>query len=174
MLADKEPSDTMNASSKKWRTYEEVAAEILGRLKAELGLLSVEGKQSAPGLSGTDWELDAKGIKDGPNAFVVVECRRYTTSRLKQEAVASLAWRIQDTGAVGGLLVSPLGLQEGARKVAASANIQSVVLNADATPQQFVLAFLGNLFVGLTGVAARGEVGNVTAVVENNVSGSTS
>jgi hypothetical protein len=65
-----------------------------------------------------------------------------------------------------------MGLQEGARKVAAAANILSVVLNADATPQQFVLAFLGNLFVGLTGVAARGEVGIVTAVVENNVPGS--
>ena len=75
----------------------------------------------------------------GCDAFVVVECRRYTTSRIKQEAVAALAWRIQDTGAVGALLVSPLGLQEGARKVAAAANVVAVVLNADATPQQFVL-----------------------------------
>jgi hypothetical protein len=156
----------------KWRTYEEVASEILGRLKEELGLSSIEGKQSVPGHSGTDWELDAKGIKEGSDAFVIVECRRYTTSRLKQEAVASLAWRIQDTGAEGGLLVSPLGLQEGASKVAASANILSVVLSADATPQQFALSFLGNLFVGLTGVAARGEVGNVTPVVENNVADS--
>ena len=159
----------MEVLPKNWRTYEEVAAEILGRLKQELGLSSIEGKQSVPGRSGTDWELDAKGIKEGSDAFVVVECRRYTTTKLKQEAVASLAWRIQDTGAAGGLLVSPLGLQEGARKVAGFANILSVVLNADATPQQFALSFLGNLFVGLMGVAARIEVGNVTAVVENNV-----
>ena len=152
----------MNDSPKHWRTYEEVAAEILDRLRAEIGLLSVQGKQSAHGCSGTMWEFDAKGIKDGPNAFVIVECRRYKTSRIKQAAVAALAWIIQDTGAVGGLLVSPMGLQEGAAKVAASANILSVTLNADATPQQFVLAFLGNLFVGLTGVAAQGKVGTVT------------
>lgn len=159
----------MEVSPKKWRTYEEVAAEILGRLKEEFRLSSIEGKQSISGLSGTVWELDAKGIIEASNAFVIVECRRYMTSKLKQEAVAALAFRIQDTGAAGGLIVSPLDLQEGARKVATSANIQSVVLGADATPQQFVLSFLGNLFVGFKGVEAHGEVGSLTAVVENNV-----
>lgn len=163
--------EAMAASLKQWRTYEEVAAEILDRLKVELGLSAVEGKQSIPGFSGTEWELDAKGIKDGSEAFVIVECRRYTTSRIKQEAVAALAFRIQDTGAAGGFIVSPLGLQEGAQKVAASANIHSVILNAGATPQQFVLSFLGDLFVGLTGVEARAEAGRVIAVVENNVGG---
>jgi hypothetical protein len=152
-----------------WRTYEEVAAQILDRLREELGLSAVEGKQSIPGLSGTEWELDAKGINHGSEAFVIVECRRHTTSGIKQGAIAELAFRIQDTGAAGGFLVSPLGFQEGAQKVAASANIHSVKLNAGATPQQFALSFLGNLFVGLTGVEARAEAGKVTAVVENNV-----
>ena len=112
----------MASSPKKWLSYEEVATEILGRIKEELGLATVEGKQSASGSSGTDWELDAKGIKDETGAFVVIECRRHTTSRLKQAAVASLAWCIQDTGASGGFIVSPMGLQEGASKVAAAAN----------------------------------------------------
>ena len=151
------------------RRYEEVAAEILGRVKHELGISSVEGKQVVPGLSGTDWELDAKGIKAGSDAYVIIECRRYTTSRLKQEAVAGLAWRIHDTGASGALLVSPLGLQEGAQRVAAAANVVAVHLDAEATPQQFVVSFLNHLFVGLTGVEARGEVGTLTPVVENNV-----
>ncbi|MFC6520373.1 restriction endonuclease [Undibacterium arcticum] len=115
--------------------------------------------------------MDAKGIQSGSEAFVIVECRRYTTSRIKQEAVGALAFRIQDTGAAGGFMVSPLGLQEGAQKVAASANIHSVILNAEATPQEFVLSFLGNLFVSLTGVDMRGEVGKMTPVVENNVAG---
>jgi len=109
-----------------------------------------------------DWELDAKGIKADGCAFVVVECRRHTISKIKQAAVASLAWCIQDTGAAGGFIVSPLGLQEGAVKVAAAASIQAVTLNADATPQQFVLLFLGNLFVGLTGVEAQGQTGKLT------------
>lgn len=104
----------MEAVPKKWLTYEQVAAEILDRIKEELGLSAVEGKQSTPGSSGTDWELDAKGIKDNSGTFVVIECRRHTKSRIKQAAVASLAWCIQDTGAAGGVIVSPLGLQEGA------------------------------------------------------------
>ena len=72
-----------------------------------------------------------------------------TTSkvRIEQEEAGGLAFRIMDTGAVGGLFVTPIGLQEGARKVAAATNIRLVRLNADATPQQFVLEFLGNLFV---------------------------
>jgi predicted esterase YcpF (UPF0227 family) len=115
--------------------------------------------------------LDAKGLKDESGTFVVVECRRHTKSKIKQAAVASLAWCIQDTGAVSGLIGSPLGLQAGASKVAAAANIRAVTLNADATPQQFVLSFLGNLFVGVSGVEARRQVGQLTPVVENNVSG---
>jgi hypothetical protein len=181
----------MKASPISWRTYEEVAAEILDRLSEELGLSAVEGKQTLQGLSGTAWEIDAKGFKQGSEAFVIVECRHHTTSRIKQEAIAALAFRILDTGAAGGLLVSPLGLQEGAQKVAASANIYSMILNAGATPQQFALSFLEKLFVGLagveasaetgkvtasvevglTGVEVRGEAGKVTAVVEDNVSG---
>lgn len=161
----------MASSPKKWSTYEEVAKEILDRLKLDIGLLSVEGKQSVSGLSGTEWELDAKGIKDVSEAFVIVECRRYMTSKLKQEALAALAFRIQDTGAVGGFIVSPLGLQEGAQKVAASANILSIILSAEATPQQFSLSFLEKLFIGTTGVMARSEVGTMATVVENNVSG---
>lgn len=129
----------MNAPSSPSRKYEEVATEILGRVRHELGFSSVEGKQAVPGVSGTDWELDAKGVKVGSDAFVIIECRRYTSSRLKQEAVAGLAWRINDTGAAGALLVSPLGLQQGAQKVAAAANVVAVRLNAEATPQQFVL-----------------------------------
>jgi len=118
----------MSSPLSRSRRYEEVAAEILGRVKHELGISSVEGKQVVPGLSGTDWELDAKGIKAGSDAYVIIECRRYTTSRLKQEAVAGLAWRIHDTGASGALLVSPLGLQEGAQRVAAAANVVAVHL----------------------------------------------
>ena len=156
----------MNAPSSPSRKYEEVATEILGRVRRELGLSSVEGKQAVPGVSGTDWELDAKGVRVGSDAFVIIECRRYTTSRLKQEAVAGLAWRIHDTGAAGALLVSPLGLQQGAQKVAAAANVVAVRLNAEATPQQFVLSFLNHLFVGLSGVEACGQVGTLTPIVE--------
>jgi hypothetical protein len=59
-----------------------------------------------------------------------------------------------------------MGLQEGAQKVASARNIRSIVLNADATEQQFALGFLGNLFVGVPGVEARAEAGNLAPGIE--------
>ena len=50
--------------------------------------------------------------------FVIIECRRYTKSRQSQEKIGGLAYRILDTGARGGILISPLGMQEGASKIA--------------------------------------------------------
>jgi hypothetical protein len=105
------------------------------RLAQEFGLNFVEGKQRIQGLrSGTAWEIDA----EGDQRFFIVECRRYTTSKQNQEKVRVLAYRISDTGAVGGILVSPLGLQEGAAKIAAAANIISIELleNSTATDLQ--------------------------------------
>jgi len=136
-----------SADEKKWRTYEEVAAYLLDRLCHHFGLFRVEGKQQLPGQgSGTDWEIDAKGVKDQKSAlFVLVECRRRTTSRLKQEDLAALAFRIRDTGAVGGIIVSPLELQVGARKVAESANIVEVTLSPEATTANFIMKFLNRI-----------------------------
>jgi hypothetical protein len=76
-----------------------------------LKLERVEGKQTLVGESGADWEIDAKGLEAESGAIVVVECRRYTTSRIKQGAVAQLAWTIDDLGAPGGIVVTPIGVQ---------------------------------------------------------------
>ena len=61
-----------------------------------------------------------------------------------------MAYRIHDTGADGGILVTPLPLQEGAKKIAALNNIVSVTLAADSTPENFVIAFFDKLHLGLT------------------------
>lgn len=136
------------ARQEDWKRYEEAATRILDELAAHFGFTRVEGKQSVPGKeSGTDWEIDAKGVSENDEAFVIIECRRYTTSKITQEKAGALAYRIKDTGAKGGVFVTPIGVQEGARKVAVAANIKVVRLNPDATPQQFVLEFLGSLFV---------------------------
>ena len=83
-----------------WESYEDVARFLLEKLgdKLGLGLERVEGKQKLVGESGAEWEIDGKGVKADGGAIVVVECRRYTTSRVKQSAVASLAWTISDLG----------------------------------------------------------------------------
>lgn len=159
-------------TSDEWRRYEVAAKQIIERLRTEFGFSAVEGKQTVDGQSGTQWEIDAKGLTEGPSTFVIIECRRYTTSRLKQEDIAAVAWRILDTGASGALVVTPLGLQEGAAKVAAAAGVRAVRLPADASLESYVVEFLGNLYASLRGAQAVAEAGVLTPVVENNVSSS--
>ncbi len=134
---------------KSWQSYEEVAAYLLNKFAEHFGLECVEGKQCIPGTSGTDWEIDAKGVADNGEGFLIVECKRYTKSRLDQERIGGLAFRIQDTGAIGGIVVSPLDLQDGAKKVAAHANIHHVILSPNSTPAQYFLQFLNDTFIGI-------------------------
>jgi hypothetical protein len=148
-----EPREGQDDSQKPdWMRYEEVATYLLNRFAKEFGLKFVEGKQHIQGQrSGTTWEIDAKGIAEGDEGFFLVECRRYTTSKQSQEKTGALAYRIIDTKAVGGIIVSPLGLQEGADKIAASENIITVKLNANSTPTDFAIQFFDKLCLGITG-----------------------
>jgi hypothetical protein len=149
--------------TKTFQTYEQVAAFLLNGFAEHFGLKRVEGKQDMPGLmSGTTWEIDGKGVKAGGEAFIVVECRRYTASRLNQEALAALAYRIRDTGAIGGIIVTPLGIQEGAAKVAGGEGIVSVQLDPSSTTSDYVLRFLNKVMIGASV--------NLTAAVHVSVS----
>ncbi|MBS4729698.1 restriction endonuclease [Mycobacterium sp. SM1] len=133
-----------------WKSYEEVARHLLETVGHLLGLKleRVEGKQTLVGESGANWEIDAKGVKAQSGAIVVIECRRYTDSRVKQSAVASLAWTISDVGASGGIIVTPIGVQKGGQIVAQSADIEIVHLDANATPTDFRIKFLEKVVVG--------------------------
>lgn len=132
-----------------FESYEQVAAHLLDQFASQLGLGRVEGKQDVRGLRSGTWEVDAKGVKIDREGFVIVECRRYTTSKLKQEHLAALAYRILDTGAAGGIVVSPMDLQEGAKKLAAAERIIEVKLTPNSTPYEFVLSFLNQIMIGL-------------------------
>ncbi len=136
-------------SKQKWESYEEVAAYLLNQMAIAFGLEQVEGKQSVIGLrSGTKWMIDAKGIAQGNEGFIIIECRRYTGSKQKQEQTAGLAYRILDTKASGGIIVSPLGLQVGAAKIANAESIQSVRLDENSTRTDYILKFLNQVFLG--------------------------
>lgn len=136
--------------TKKWKSYEEVAQYLLNQFAENFGLGTVEGKQIIPGQSGTNWKIDAKGLKTEGEGFLIVECRRYTTSRLSQESVGAIAYRIKDTGAEGGIVVSPLELQKGAKKVAEHEGIQHVILDPNSTTTDYMLKFLNQIFVGIS------------------------
>ncbi len=133
-----------------WQSYEEVATYLLNKFASDFGLSRVESKQSLSGVnSSTSWEIDAKGFRQGNDGFVIVECRRYTNSKQNQEKVASLAYRISDTGAVGGIVVSPLGLQKGAKLIAGKENIIDVKLHPKSTSTEFSMQFLNKIFLGI-------------------------
>lgn len=54
--------------------YEELAAYFLNLSKEEFGLKEVEGKQKIVGKA-TKWEIDAKGVLQNGEGFIVVECK---------------------------------------------------------------------------------------------------
>jgi Zn finger protein HypA/HybF involved in hydrogenase expression len=61
-----------------------------------------------------------------------------------------LAYNILDTNAQGAILVSPMGFQKGAKKVAAAENIIEVKLPATCTATDFVIQFFNKICVGMT------------------------
>lgn len=144
---------------KDWEKYEDTATHLLNLVKQEFGLKAIEGKQKVKGAI-TNWEIDAKGVKENGMGFLIIECRRYSKAKQSQDKVAALAFTIEDTGATGGIIVSPLGLQEGAQKIANAENIISVKIDKNSTPKNFTIDFLQKLFIGVEVII--GEVMDVT------------
>lgn len=155
----------MGPESKTWQTYEEVAVHLLNRLSEQFGLNRVEEKQEVEGESGTTWEIDGKGVREGDDAFVILECRRYPSNRVAQEEVGGLAFRISDTGAEGGIIVTPIGLQEGAKKVAEHTDVQTVQLDEDSTTTDYILTFLDRVFIGRSLTDSVGTEDHVSVTV---------
>ncbi len=139
----------MTTKTKNWKTYEEVAKYLLNEIAAEFELEQFEGKQSIKGKrSQNSWEIDAKDISGNNETFFIVECRRNTSSRQSQEKLGGLTYRIIDSGAKGGIIVSPLELQKGAKLIAKAENIHHVMLNENCTTSEYILRFLNKLRVG--------------------------
>ena len=138
-------------------SYEQVTTYLIGHFAEDLGLSRVEGKQELVGLkSGTIWEIDAGGIRESDGAIVIVECRRRTTSKAKQEEMGGLVTRIIDTAAGGGIYVSPRGMQKGAKKVAAAWNILDVQLASESTIQDYAMRLQNKVFTGVSASMAFG------------------
>ncbi|MCC3256522.1 hypothetical protein ABQF08_21960 [Xanthomonas campestris pv. campestris] len=140
----------MTSTPSNWATYEQVARKVISDLHRELGVDIVEGKQRLQGKSGAIWEVDAKATSGSSDGFFVIEVRRHTTSGQKQEHLAALAYRIQDLGGSGGIIVSPLPLQHGARLVAFHEKIVEMTLAADSTTENYMAQFLERTFYKAT------------------------
>ena len=137
---------------KEWKTYEKIGTVLLNEMAKNFNLKKVESKQKLVGKkSGEKWEIDAKGITKNSKAFFVIEFRRYTTRRIPKGDVAGLRGRIEDLDAEGGILVSPLGFQKGAKKYAKSFGIIEVKMNENSTNLDYILEFLNKIIVGRSG-----------------------
>lgn len=132
-----------------WRRYEDAARAVLKAIGPALGISGVGPKEKKPGASGTDWELDATAWVEGQEGFLVVEVRRYATSRLKQKDMGAFAFCVQDVGASGGIVVSPLPPQRGATVIAKSKGFACVRLSLDSTPDTYLAEFMGKQFHGV-------------------------
>jgi Restriction endonuclease len=137
-------------ADEQWRKYEEVAQYLLDQFADQLGLERVEAKQKIVGLiSGRQIEIDGKGVRQGNTGFVVVECKKFK-DRVEAEKLEALAFRIQDVGADGGIIVTTLALQSGARKIAESQNIVTVRMSQDSTIENYVMRFFSQLMAGVS------------------------
>ena len=134
---------------KDWERYEKTARYLLNQFAGEFGLGKVEGKQIVAGKSGTSWEIDAKAVKLDGRVFLVVECRLRNAS-IDQGQVGKLAYTIHDTGGEGGIFVTPIGFQRGARKLAEYENIHHVVLDQNSTNEAYVIEFLDQIIMGFS------------------------
>lgn len=132
-----------------WKSYEQIASFVLNQCAKEFGLSRVDGKQDVAGKSGTEWEVDARGWTEGDTTHFLVECKKHEKTAISQAITGSLAYQIQDTGAEGGFLVSPHGLQSGAKKVAAANNIYEIKLDPKSSTAAYFGEWLGRLHVGV-------------------------
>lgn len=145
--------------------YEDVSRYLLESVGELLGLEleRVEGKQRLVGDIDS-YVVDAKGVETDSGATVVVECKRYPTRKVPVGEVKELAWNIQDTGAAGGIIVTPIGVQAGGALIAQARNIHVVQLDANATTTDFMMSFLGKIVAGRS--VTFGGVGTGSAKVE--------
>jgi hypothetical protein len=133
----------MSSNPQTWRSYEDLARHVLLHFADMLGISEVEAKQRLIGATGTQWEIDAKGVMTDGRGFLVVECKERSAARLDQATIGSLAFTVKDVGAQGAVIVTSIGLQEGAEKVAQHEDFKVVFLPKDGTFEQF-FASCGN------------------------------
>jgi hypothetical protein len=121
----------------------------LERFKDELKLATIEPPcDVALPREGGSFKADAVAYDLDGRKFII-EYRQHKTSRLAQEAMFALSYRVIESNSAGGFVVTPLPLQKGANLCAKANNILSIELGENSTPEEFSIKFLNKIFVGL-------------------------
>lgn len=132
-----------------WRQYEDYTRKILNDERTRqyikdsfcLSGFTVKPKKKLDGKkTGTQWEVDGYGY-DTNNQLILIECKHYNSRFIEQNTVAAFAYIIQDIGAKQGIIVTTLGLQAGAVRVAKAENIGLIKLHYNSTDQNFFVSF---------------------------------
>ncbi|MBH8561996.1 restriction endonuclease [Nostoc sp. CENA67] len=135
-----------------WRKYENYTRQILNNDRIQKYLeeyfnlydLKIKPKKKLPGKkTKTKWEVDAYGY-DIDNHLVLIECKHYETRYVVQNTIAAFAYIIKDVEAQRGIVVTTLGLQSGAIKVAKTENIGLLKLDYNSTDNNFFIRFISN------------------------------
>lgn len=139
--------------SEAYEEYEDLTRRILNdeRVRSDLDLTRVEAyKHKFTGKkSGTDWEVDAFGY-DLDGGLVLIECKHYQTNKLNQNQLGAFVYSIQDIGAKRGIVVTTLGLQKGAIKVAKAENITLIKLDYNSNSKDFTVHLVNKAVIQRT------------------------
>jgi hypothetical protein len=136
-----------------WRKYEDAVRSIIAQHRDLLGLDSVElSPVKLEGKSGNTWNIEIIGYTAGQRKLVLVEVRRKTTRNIEPEEVGGFAYRIEDTGAEKGYMVTPLdrGLSIGAAKIAGYEEIGHINVSVEATPEDYIIQHMNSMFARST------------------------
>ena len=136
--------------------YEMEAQQVIDSLPPllqNLGIQEVKGKRGVEGSSGVRWEIDAKGIVAGDSRFVIFECKS-SEKKISVCTVMHLAYRVKDTNALTGIIVSPACLTTPAKKLACYEGIHKIDLPVGCETNEYQVRFLNQVFVGVKSTIA--------------------
>lgn len=132
-----------------WQKYENYTVNILNDERVrdhiknyfDLPGFEVHPKRKFKGRkTQTIWEIDGHGY-DKNGQFILLECKQYSSKTVTQSTVAAFAYAIRDIGADRGIIITTLGLQIGAKRVAEAEWIGLVTLSYSSTDKNFFIRF---------------------------------
>jgi predicted helicase len=135
---------------KEWERYEDVARQLIDDIKSYLGLSLVnEDKRKFKKKDGGECEIDVSAYNISDEKLVLVECRK-KKEPLSQEEVHGFAYRIQQMNTSRGIIVTTIGLQQGARLAADGAKITLIRLGVHSTKEKYIAEIIQQIFVKVT------------------------
>jgi len=124
-----------------WRNYEDAARKIIGKLnsmKDELRIEKITDKQKIKGKSGEEWEMEIMASDSESGKPILLECKCWAKP-IPRDVIVSLAYKIKDVGGDRAFIITPIGLQSGAKKLAGVEQIETILLTKDSTSSNFDL-----------------------------------